>query len=406
MQLHFDLVADGPALQQLCEKIAAEPLIAFDTEFVRENTFSPELGLMQVATAQEAWLVDALAFSTEQIRPFLDLLQDPKILKVLHSAYGDQECLYYSYEMTASPTLDTFEAASLLGYGESVSLRDLAKSLLGVKLTKGHTRTDWLKRPMNEAMKNYALADVEHLVEIGMLMIEDLEKLSRKDWALSLSAHFENPKLYQNSADEIAARLAQSGRVSRRAFTILKDLVAWREERARRINVPRRRVADDGTLMDLANVRPQSVHELERFRGLNRGEAQRQGGQILGIIENAMKKPEESLPDVPKPLRPTRDQSRIIDLLATYLRFLSEDLRIAPRQLLTVDKLRKIVVQNLLDPSRWFSEGICPPQVAELIGEEICAMLRGGRALTIEAGALKIIQLTGDKTCASQKVTR
>jgi len=396
MRLHPNLVSDVATLQEVCEKLKSEALIAFDTEFVRENTFLPQLGLLQVASASDAWLIDPLAFSVQQIEPFIEVLREPKILKILHSAFGDQECLIHAYDISASPTLDTFEAASLLGYGESVSLRELAKSLLGVRLNKGHTRTDWIKRPINDQMKAYALADVEHLVEIGSILLKQLDELGRRSWALELSAYYENPDLYRSSADEIAARLAQSGHVSKRAYVILKDLVAWREERALRLNIPRRRIADEGTLMDLANVRPHSVNELERFRGLNKGEVQRQGRNILSIIENAMKKPEEALPDVPRPVRPTREQARIIDLLATYLRFLTEDLRIAPRQLLTVDKLRRIVVQNLLDPAQWASEGICPPQVAELIGDDITAMLKGERALMIDGDVLKTIQLTGD----------
>jgi len=396
--LHPNLVSDVPALRDVCEMLKRETLIAFDTEFVRENTFLPQLGLIQVASASDAWLIDPLAFSVQDIEPFIAVLREPGILKILHSAFGDQECLIHAYDIAASPTLDTFEAASLLGYGESVSLRDLAKNLLGVRLNKGHTRTDWIKRPINEQMKAYALADVEHLVEIGSILLKQLDELGRKSWALELSAYYENPGLYKSSSDEIASRLAQSGHVSKRSYVILKDLVAWREDRALRLNIPRRRIADEGTLMDLANVKPRAINELERFRGLNKGEVQRQGKHILAIIENAMKKPEEALPDVPRPIRPTREQARIIDLLATYLRFLTEDLRIAPRQLLTVDKLRRIVVQNLLDPKEWSEQGICPPQVAELIGDDITAMLQGKRALRIDHGTLKTIQLTGEES--------
>jgi ribonuclease D len=393
MQVHDQLIANPASLRELCEKLSRETIIAFDTEFVRENTFSPQLALMQIATEREAWLIDNLAFGPDEIRPFLSVLTDSRILKVLHSAYGDQECLYETYQMTATPTLDTFEAASLLGYGESVSLRDLARSLLGIKMTKGHTRTDWLKRPIGPEMRAYALADVQYLVAIGQNILQELDGLGRRQWALDLSAPFENPKLYQSSSEQIASRLALSGRVSKRSYVILKDLIAWREGRARRLNLPRRRVADDGTLMDIANARPRTLHDLEKFRGLNKGEAQRQGAEILGIIERALKKPEESLPELPRMLRPNSGQVRVIDLVATYLRFLSEDLKVAPRHLLTTDKIRRIIVENLLDPDDWVEAGICPRQVADLVGKEISAMMQGRRAIAVQNGAMKILKI-------------
>lgn len=393
MQPHFEWVADPASLKKLCDRLADESMIAFDTEFVRESTFIPQLALMQVATAEEAWLIDNLAFSREQIEPFLGVLTDPKILKVLHSAYGDQECLYYSYNTTATPTFDTFEAASLLGYGDSVSLRDLARSLLGVKMTKGHTRTDWLKRPISPEMCGYAVLDVLNLYPIAVALLEKLETLGRRQWALDLSAVFENLKLYQSNPEQIAARLALSGRVSKRSYVILKDLIAWREARALRLDIPRRRVADDGTLMDIANARPRTNSELEKFRGLNKGEVQRQGGEILEIIQRSLKKPEEELPELPRQLRPTAAQSRVVDLVATYLRFLGEDLKVAPRQLLTVDKIRRVVVDNLWDPKQWAEAGLCPVHVAELVGDEITAMLQGRRAMTVKDGSLQILKL-------------
>jgi ribonuclease D len=280
-----------------------------------------------------------------------------------------------------------------LGYGESVSLRDLARSLLGIKMTKGHTRTDWLKRPIGPEMRAYALADVQYLVAIGQNILQELDSLGRRQWALDLSAPFENPRLYQSSSEQIASRLALSGRVSKRSYVILKDLIAWREGRARRLNLPRRRVADDGTLMDIANARPRTLHDLEKFRGLNKGEAQRQGAEILGIIERALKKPEESLPELPRMLRPNSGQVRVIDLVATYLRFLSEDLKVAPRHLLTTDKIRRIIVENLLDPDDWVEAGICPRQVADLVGKEISAMMQGRRAIAVQNGAMKILKI-------------
>ncbi|MDL1872710.1 ribonuclease D [Deltaproteobacteria bacterium PRO3] len=393
MQSHFDMIQSPEALREVSAALAKEPLIAFDTEFIRESTYLPKLALIQTATRHEAWLIDVLALKPADMEPFLEVLRRPEILKVVHSAHGDQECLYHSYGALASPLFDTFEAASLLGLGESVSLRDLIRMELQLNVGKSHARTDWLRRPISEELKKYALSDVEYLVEIGDRMLRRLEKLDRKGWALELSAYYENPKLYEDNSEEIAERLAKSGRISARSFAILRDLVAWREKRARALNIPRRRVADDETLFHIANARPSTVEQLGKFRGINSGEIQRQGKALLAIIEAHRNKPNELLPEAPRPNIPNAAQARVIDLLGTYLRNLSEQLQIASRHLLTTHELRKIVLEKLHDPKQWVEQGLCSPQVAALIGEDLRAMLEGRRALSIENGRIKIQHL-------------
>jgi ribonuclease D len=393
MTLHFDLIDRPESLKAMADRLATQEIIAFDTEFIRESTYLPKLALIQVATRDESWLVDVLALRNESMTPLLEVLQDPKVLKVLHSAHGDQECLYHSYGITASPTLDTFEAASLMGLGESVSLRDLIRMQLGLNIGKSHARTDWLKRPISEELKKYALSDVQYLVEIGEGILRRLEQLGRKEWALELSAYYERTQLYSDNSAEIAEKLAKSGRISARSFAILKELVAWREQRARALNIPRRRIADDETLFHIANARPTSVDQLSKFRGLNSGEIQRQGKNLIDRIKLHLDKPSEALPEVPKGNIPTGIQARVVDLVGAYLRVLSERYEIAARHLFTTHELRKIVLDNMTDPKQWVENGLCSARVSELIGEEMRAMLQGKRALSIENGKIKIESL-------------
>ncbi|MCE9624021.1 MAG: HRDC domain-containing protein [Deltaproteobacteria bacterium] len=393
MPLHFDVVDRPAVLREISQILAREKVIAFDTEFIRESTYLPKLALVQVATREDAWLLDVVSMKAVDMEPFLAVLRDPNILKVVHSAHGDQECLFHTYGMTASPILDTFEAASLLGMGESVSLRDLIRMELKLNVGKSHARTDWLRRPISEELKKYALSDVQYLVEIGERMLERLETLNRKKWAFELSAYYENHQLYADNSEEIAHRLAKSGRISARSFAILRDLVSWREKRARALNIPRRRVADDETLFHIANARPTSIEQLGKFRGINSGEIQRHGKDLLDIIQAHVNKPNDELPEAPKPSIPNPAQARVVDVLGTYLRVLSEQLEIASRHLLTAAELRKIVLENLLDPKQWVEKGLCSAQVADLIGEDLTAMLEGRRVLSIANGKIKIQEL-------------
>lgn len=393
MDLHLDLIDHPQKLQKLCDHLAGEQRIAVDTEFIREKTYYPQLALIQVATDKEGWLIDAVALTPDQMSPFLKILTDKNILKILHSAYGDQECFYFSYRVTATPTLDTFEAASLLGYGESVSLRDLIHKILNVRIPKFLTRTNWLKRPIDEEMKIYALADVQYLVSMAEKIIPQLKALGRLDWANDLSAQWENPKVYAPAAGTLAHRLAKSGKISARNYPIFQDLVAWREERAQKLDIPRRRICDDETLMNIANARPKNADQLHKFRGIQAAEVQRQGKILLEIIHRDRSQSHYDFPAPPKIYKPSSQEARVIDFLSTYLKAICQKLKIASRLIFTVKTLEMIVVENILDPGEWVRLRFLSPQAAGLVGEDLRLALEGKRALAIAEGQIKILNL-------------
>lgn len=390
MQFHPDLITEPKQLAKLSQQLSQESYLAFDTEFVRERTFFPELALIQVATETEAWLVDPLALNPQDMQPFLEVLQDPKILKILHSSHGDQECLYSSYGITASPTLDTFEGASLAGYGESVSLRDLLQKTFQVQIPKFLTRTHWNQRPLPPEMQTYAFVDVQYLVALGKKLEQELKSLERWDWAQELSQVLESPKLYQADPKAMAARFAKSGRVTQKYYPIFEDLIAWRENRARQLNLPRRRIADDETLMNIANLRPNRSEQLHKFRGLNAGEIRNQGKVLMEIIQRDH--PKESIKIAPKTRlrKPNPTQARVIDFLSTYLKTICQQHRIASRLIFTVKDLQKIVQENLTDPTVWVERDLCSQRAADLVGEEMIAALSGKRTLVVENSELII----------------
>jgi hypothetical protein len=172
------LIQDAAEVAALAERLSKQPLVAFDTEFIRERIFFPQLGLLQVADREQSWLLDPLALSRQELKPLLEIFSDQKILKIGHAVEQDQECLHSAYGMVASPVLDTAIAAALTGRGDQIGLAALVRKVLGVRLPKGHTRTDWLKRPLPAVMSKYALADVEHLVEVAEILLQDLDQRS------------------------------------------------------------------------------------------------------------------------------------------------------------------------------------------------------------------------------------
>jgi ribonuclease D len=393
MDLHLHPITQPKPLKQLCDQLGGQEMVAIDTEFIREKTYYPQLALIQIATDREGWLIDPLAFSAGQMEPLVKILGDKNILKVLHSAYGDQECLFFSYGITAQPTLDTFEAASLLGYGESVSLRDLIHKTLQIKIPKFLTRTNWLKRPLNEEMELYAMADVQYLVSIARTLTGQLESLGRLSWAYELSRQWENPAVYQPNGATLAHRLAKSGKVSTRNYPVFQDLLEWREARAQKIDIPRRRICDDETLMNIANARPGNLDQLRKFRGIQASEVEKQGKILLEIIHRDRSQGHYDFPQPPKIYKPSGQQTRVIDFLSTYLKGVCQKMKIASRLIFTVKDLDRIVLENILDPEEWVRLGLLSPEARRLVGDELQMALQGKRGLAIQDGQLKILNL-------------
>jgi ribonuclease D len=389
-------------------------IIAFDTEFIRETTFFPIVEIIQVATAEESWLVDAQAFKkgfrpgpqgsfNPGLKPLLEIFQDKRILKIAHAIQGDQECLYTSFGCLATPTLDTAVAASLGGYGEGIGLGKLLKAALDVTIKKGHARTNWSVRPLPEQLIEYAHADVEHLVELGKLLMGQLEKLGRKEWSLELSAKWEDKSLYEPDIKELASRLARSGRLDKRGYAALVELVRWREARVRQLNLPRRWVADDAVLVDLAHVRPKDMQHLSAFRGLNKGELKNSGEQILAALKAANEapaQPPERDPEERAARRgrmdiPTTEESQALDLIKCYVGMLADRHRIAAKHLMTSAQLLPLLRTPIQKVEDLVTSGVLGKEAAHLVGEELVAFIRGERALSIDGSKIKIVEARG-----------
>jgi ribonuclease D len=404
---HPNLLSTPAEIAELAQVLSRHTQIAFDTEFIRENTFFPIVEIIQVATDQESWLIDAAAFKKGYragpgldgrefyhpgLDPLLEVFKNKNILKIVHAAQGDQECLYTSFGITASPTLDTSVAASLCGYGEAVGLGKLLKSVLGITIDKGHARTNWSVRPLPQQLLEYAHADVLHLVELGNKLMAQVEKRGRKDWALELSAKWEDHANYETDIEDLAQKLARGGRLDHRGHAALVELLKWRESRVRYLNLPRRWVADDTVLMDLARVRPKDIDHLASFRGLNKGELKHSGDAILTALKAASEI--QNGPKLPPSRRveaPTTEESQLIDLLRCFVGILADRHRIAARHLMTTPQFLALIREEIKTSDDLVKTGVLSSSAASLIGDEIVAFLHGRRALTVRDRVIEVV---------------
>src|SRR3954462_8148037 len=169
------------ALAEACARLAKHPFITVDTEFLRESTYYPVLCVAQMASLDEAVVVDCLA-KTIDLKPFYGLMANEAVLKVFHAARQDIEIVWHRAGLIPHPIFDTQVAAMVLGYGDSISYEQLVQRITGDALDKSHRFTDWTRRPLSDAQLRYAVSDVTHLRDVYLKLSTDLEHRNRTDW--------------------------------------------------------------------------------------------------------------------------------------------------------------------------------------------------------------------------------
>ncbi len=395
---HFELLHTQEEIQQLVDRLRQEKLISFDTEFIRETTFYPQLELIQVATRSESWLVDARPAqmnraALDALKPLIELFEDPSILKILHAAQGDQECIYTAFGTTAKGTFDTAVGAALCGYGDGIGLGSLLKTVIGVTIKKGHARTNWAQRPLPNHLCEYALGDVAYLVDVAEKLMNELRTRDRLDWALELCGEYEDGNQFEVSPEEIAIRLYRSGKVHPKDFGILHRLVQWRETRVRELNIPRKWLAADSILLDLTRVQPTTDDHLKTFRGINRGEMKNSGPSIFRAILEGQKEPRDQAPELHRNPPPSKNESQVMDLLKCYLGILADQSELASRHLMQSDQILRLLRSEIRTVEDLISENYLAPTAAKLVGRQLLEFLSGKTGLSIAEKSVKIQQL-------------
>ncbi len=382
-----ELLGDAQRVAEVAERLSKSSIIAFDTEFLRERTFYPQLGLIQVADKEDVWLVDPLALSADDMRPLLEVFKADHILKVAHSAEQDQECLHHEYGVLAAPLFDTSIGAALTGLGDQIGLAPLLRKTLKVDLPKGHTRTNWLKRPLPDAMAVYAAEDVRNLVELGELLLADLERRGRRAWALDLSAELARSEKYDSNGEAVAAKLAANSRLSARDYAVLVELAHWREKRVRRSDIPRRWLADDQALLQLTRAKPRTDEDLAHFRGLGQRVRDYGAAQILLAIARGVEKPAEELAEPPRKPEASRAETAALGVLKCFLNFLAQENDVPLRYVMDGETPLLLLRDRFESIDDLRNSGLLSSGALELFGEELLAILQGRRAIRLNKGA-------------------
>jgi ribonuclease D len=341
-------IGPGEPLAPLAHTLSAHASIGLDTEFLRERTFFPKLCLLQLAGGDEVWCVDALR--TGGLEALVPPLTAAAPRKVIHAARQDLEAFYLTVNRVVSPVFDTQIAAGCIGLKPQIGYADLVKTLLGVTLAKGQTRTDWSKRPLSPDQLQYAADDVRYLNEVAARLTERLRTLGRERWVLEDCMALEDPKLYEPDPERAWRRLRNLNQLPPAARPRARALAVWRERTARERDLPRGWIVDDAGLFKAAVANPGTRAALSAAlllpRPMNEGLAD-------GLLEALRRAPPQEAADteLARDPRPTPEQRALIDRLAAVVDARAADLGVSAEVLAPRGELKALAMGERDAPS-------------------------------------------------------
>ncbi|HET9716647.1 MAG TPA: ribonuclease D [Pseudolabrys sp.] len=383
----MDVITNTADLAAVCDRMAEQPFVTVDTEFLRETTYYPLLCVAQMASPQEAVVIDALADGID-LTPFFSLMANASVTKVFHAARQDIEIVWNMAQTIPHPIVDTQVAAMVLGYGDAISYEQLVQRITGDSLDKSHRFTDWARRPLSDAQIAYALSDVTHLREIYLALAADLERRGRKSWVQAEMDVLTSPDTYRGDPERAWERLKSRVRKPKE-LAVLMELAAWREREAQARDVPRGRVLKDEVVGDIAIQAPTTIERLGQLRSLPKGfERSRWGEQIVEAVKRGLERDHKTLPRLERS-RPAVNGGATVELLKVLLRMTSEQHGVAAKVIATVDELDRIAADDAADVPAlrgWRRE---------LFGEKALALKHGRLALAVEQG--KVVAVKKDQ---------
>lgn len=369
-------------LRRFVDSVAGAPVLAVDTEFMREKTYWARLCLIQVGTGEVSAIVDPLVI--EDLSALWELMRETSMLKVFHSGQQDLEILWRLMGDTVRPVFDTQVAATLAGFPQQVGYGAIVKELLGVELDKSDTFTDWARRPLSETQVEYALNDVRYLPEVYRRLLERLEAHDRMPWLRADFERLEHEDSFRVDPEEMFRRLKRLSSLNRRQLGVVRKVAAWRELEAQRRDIPRRWVLGDESLIEIARRCPKDAAGIASVRGVSDKLPKSTYPSLLAAVAAGLALPEDELPRLDKRKRKPADIDGAVDLMAALVRLRAKQHDVAVPLLASRDDLEHLAAGErdtspLLEGWR-----------RSIVGDELIELLEGRVSLTLVDGALSV----------------
>lgn len=379
------LITTNKDLKSLCTKLKKSEYLTVDTEFIRERTYWPHLCLVQVCGDDgEPYAIDPLAEDID-MKPFYELMNDKKILKVFHACRQDLEIFFNESGKMPGPIFDTQVAAMVCGFGEQVSYEVLVNTLAKKQIDKSSRFTDWAQRPLTSKQLKYALADVTHLRKIFEKLVDKLDEKNRTSWIKDEMKALVDKEKYDLDPIDAWERIRVPN-YKPRTLCILREVAAWREDLAQKADVPRGRIMKDEALAEIATHPPTTVEALGRMRNVNQGFAQSERGQqVIDAVKRGMEMDVKDAPERdPRPQLPP-GMGPTIDLLRVLLKLKCEEEEVAQKLLCNAADLELIAAHG--------KDAKVPAMSGwrfKIFGKDALDLRDGKLAIAVENGKLKL----------------
>lgn len=369
--LHWELLESDEDLADMLADAQGRKVVAVDTEFMRRNTFYPQAALLQLCFEETAWLIDPLAI--EDLDPLIKLMEDPGVVKVLHSASEDLEVFQQWLGVLPQPLFDTQRAAAVVGRGFGMGYRALVADIEDVDLPKGETRSDWLQRPLTDSQCDYAALDVTHLLNAWHVLDAECEAQGKREWVLSDGS--DSTASLASNASGYYKRIKSAWKLNPRALGVLSAVGDWRERTARQKDKPRGWIIDDKACLQLAHHNPGNLSELQRSIDLPPPAIRQYGEDLLDLLAQQRELPDE---DMPMPLgKPLDAQQRdLVKKLKGAVKHIAGEQNVTPEILLSgkdyellIREAQGEVIEPPLAWNGWRKELVITP-LREMLAQE------------------------------------
>ena len=303
---HFTVITDNTSLLEICNLAQQQSEVALDTEFMRVSTYFPKLGLIQLYDGERVSLIDPLAIT--DFSPFVALLSNPKVLKILHSCSEDLLVFLQEFDQLPRPMIDTQIMARFLGLGTSAGLAKLAQQYLNIEIDKAATRTNWIKRPLSDIQLQYAAGDVWYLLPLYHILEKELaktpwEQAVRDDCELALS---KTHKLQERDSEKSYLDIPNACKLNPLELSRLRILAQWRQNVAIERDLALSYIVKSDNLWKVAKNNPRNTSEMLEM-GLTENEVRVRGKKILQLLAQARR---ISSNDYPKPIERISEDPR------------------------------------------------------------------------------------------------
>lgn len=372
-------ITEASDLDQLCQRLSAAPLIGIDTEFVSEDTFYPDLCLIQVSSDDEMAVIDTSAI--EDLTPFWKMLTEGEHVTILHAGREELNFMFRAVGADPKHLFDVQIAAGFCSNEFPSAYGSVVNKFVGQKVAKGEQRTDWRKRPLTAAQIDYALEDVRYLIPLYHRLVELLTENDRLSWfETEMKSWQSEVKTALNRKDW--RRVSGIGKLSPRNLAIVRELWTWRHEEAKRRNQPQKRLLRDDLIVELAKRKVASPEQIMAVRGMERSSVKRKADELAECVRRGLEAPVERVPKSPRSNAPSQ-LNLLGQFLAPALGTICRRAEIATSMVGTASDVRELVAHRM-----GFSENGSTPVLAEgwradLVGNVIDDLLAGKKSIRI-----------------------